>query len=213
VTKPIVHVVDDDDDMRTALARLLRAEGYDVRTHASAGDFLMLPADAGPACVLLDLAMPGPSGLDLQQALQRDAGSLPIVFITGRGDVVSSVRAMKAGAVDFLTKPVEPAVLIGAVEAALARERSERSHRTQFNDAKARFGRLTQRERAVLEFVIAGRLNKQIADVLGISERTVKMHRANVMAKMGARSLAELVQLSSLLGRDTDRAASPPPQA
>jgi FixJ family two-component response regulator len=213
MTKPIVHVVDDDDDMRTALARLLRAEGYDVRMHASAGDFLLRPADAGPACVLLDLAMPGPSGLDLQQALQRDSASLPIVFITGRGDVASSVRAMKAGAVDFLTKPVEPAVLIGAIEAALAREQSERSHRVRVNDAKARLGRLTRRERAVLDFVVAGRLNKQIGDALGISERTVKMHRANVMAKMEARSLAELVQLADLLGREGDPAQHAPPRA
>lgn len=201
MTKPIVHVVDDDDDMRTALARLLRAEGYDVRMHASAGDFLLRPADAGPACVLLDLAMPGPSGLDLQQALQRDSASPPIVFITGRGDVASSVRAMKAGAIDFLTKPVEPPVLIGAVEAALARERSERSHRARVHDAKTRFGRLTQRERAVLDFVVAGRLNKQIAGDLGISERTVKMHRAKVMSKMEAQTLAELVQMADLLDR------------
>jgi FixJ family two-component response regulator len=207
MTKPIVHVVDDDDDMRTALARLLRAEGYDVHAHASAGDFLLRPPDAGPACVLLDLAMPGPSGLDLQQALQRESASLPIVFITGRGDVASSVRAMKAGAVDFLTKPIEPPVLIGAVEAALARERSERSHRARVNDAKTRFGRLTQRERAVLDFVVAGRLNKQIAGDLGISERTVKMHRAKVMSKMEAQTLAELVQMADLL--DRPRVAAP----
>jgi FixJ family two-component response regulator len=198
---PVVYVVDDDEDMRTALARLLRAEGYDVRTHASAGDFLMRPRDDGPACVLLDLAMPGPSGLDLQQALQRDSASLPVVFITGRGDVASSVQAMKAGAVDFLTKPVEPAVLLAAIDAALERGRAEHTHRARLQDAEAHFGRLTPRERAVLEFVVAGRLNKQIADELGISERTVKMHRAQVMAKMEARSLAELVQLADLLGR------------
>jgi FixJ family two-component response regulator len=157
--------------------------------------------------VLLDLAMPGPSGLDLQQALQRDSASLPIVFITGRGDVASSVRAMKAGAVDFLTKPVEPPVLIGAVEAALARERSERLLRARVNDAKTRFGRLTERERAVLDFVVAGRLNKQIAGDLGISERTVKMHRAKVMSKMEAQTLAELVQMADLL--DRPRVAAP----
>jgi FixJ family two-component response regulator len=207
MTRPVVHVVDDDADMRTALARLLRAEGYDVRTHASAGDFLVRPPDDAPGCVLLDLAMPGPDGLELQRALQRDGAALPIVFITGRGDVVSSVRAMKAGAVDFLTKPVEPAVLLGAVEAALARERSERTRRAHLNDAHARFGRLTRRERAVLDFVVAGQLNKQIAGTLGISERTVKMHRAQVMAKMEARSLAELVQLADLLGRSD---AQPP---
>lgn len=200
MTAPTVHIVDDDADMRVALARLLRAEGYEVRTHASAGDFLLEPPGAGPGCVLLDLQMPGPSGLELQQALQRHPVPLPIVFLTGRGDVASSVRAMKAGAVDFLTKPVEPAVLVSAVAAALARDQAARAQQASVHAAASRFSRLTERERSVYAGVIAGKLNKQVASELGIAERTVKMHRAQIMEKMEAASLAELVHIASLLG-------------
>ena len=186
----VIHVVDDDEDMRTALARLLQAEGYEVRTYASAGDFLLKPPAPGAGCLLLDLQMPGPSGLELQRAV-----SLPVVFLTGRGDVASSVRAMKAGAVDFLTKPVEPATLLNAVAAALARGFRQEDGRK----AQASYERLTARERSVFEQVVAGKPNKQIARALGITERTVKMHRAQVMAKMQAGSLAELVRSAELL--------------
>jgi FixJ family two-component response regulator len=187
---PVIHVVDDDESMRTAVARVLRARGYEVRTHISAGDFLLSKPEPAPGCVVLDLQMPGPSGLDLQQAV-----SLPIVFLTGHGDVASSVRAMKAGAVDFLTKPVEPELLLKAVEAALARDRSARALR----DAEHRHATLTPRERAVFEQVVAGKPNKHIARELGITERTVKMHRAQVMAKMQAGSVAELVRAAEHL--------------
>ena len=200
VNASVVHVVDDDEPMRAAVARLLRAEGYEVRTYASAGDFLLTPPAHGPGCVVLDLQMPGPSGLELQEALQRYAIPLPVVFLTGRGDVASSVRAMKCGAVDFLTKPVEPVVLVKAVETALARDLAARAQRESTGEAKSRFVRLTQRERSVFGQVVAGKLNKQIADELGITERTVKMHRAQVMAKMEAGSLAELVRVADLLG-------------
>lgn len=186
----VVHVVDDDADLRTALTRLLKAEGYEVRTFASAGDFLLARPASG--CVLLDLHMPGPSGLELQQAV-----SLPIVFLTGRGDVESSVRAMKAGAVDFLTKPVQPAALLEAVALALERGRNADAQR----DAEARHARLTARQRAVFEHVVVGKANKQIARELGITERTVKMHRAQVMARMEARSVAELVRYAGLIKR------------
>jgi FixJ family two-component response regulator len=186
----VIHVVDDDEDMRTALARLLQAEGYEVRTYASAGDFLLKPPSPGAGCLLLDLQMPGPSGLELQPAV-----SLPVVFLTGRGDVASSVSAMKAGAVDFLTKPVEPAELLKAVRAALERHDSGRLRR----QAEARHASLTARERSVFEHVVAGKANKQIARALGITERTVKMHRAQVMAKMQAASLADLVRAAGLL--------------
>jgi len=186
--------------MRVAVARLLRAEGYEVRAYASAGDFLLTPPKQGPGCVLLDLQMPGPSGLELQDALQRHDIPLPVVFLTGRGDVASSVRAMKCGAVDFLTKPVEPMVLVKAVETALDRERSARAQRESLGEARSRYARLTQRERLVFGQVVAGKLNKQIAAELGITERTVKMHRAQVMAKMEAGSLAELVRMADLLG-------------
>ena len=195
----VVHVVDDDDAMRTALTRLLRAEGYEVRSYASAGDFLVAPSQPAPGCVLLDLQMPGPSGLELQQALQRSALSLPVVFLTGRGDVASSVRAMKAGAVDFLTKPVEAADLLKAIEAALARDRLAREKHGSTSGAHEHYAQLTARERSVFDQVVAGQTNKQIARTLGITERTVKMHRGQVMAKMQAGSLAELMRTAELL--------------
>jgi FixJ family two-component response regulator len=190
MSAPVIHVVDDDEDMRSALTRLLRAEGFEVRAYASAGDFLLKPPPPGAGCVVLDLQMPGPSGLELQQAI-----SLPIVFLTGRGDIESSVRAMKAGAVDFLTKPIEPEVLLKAVAAALARGFQQQDVRK----AQARYVRLTARERSVFEHVVAGKANKAIARALGITERTVKMHRAQVMAKMQAASLADLVRTAGLL--------------
>ena len=183
----VIHVVDDDETLRVALTRLLNAEGYEVRTYASAGDFLLQKPRSG--CVVLDLQMPGPSGLELQQAL-----SLPIVFLTGHGDIESGVRAMKAGAVDFLTKPVEPAALLKAVQAALARHAEQEN----LDRARTRYEALTARERSVFEHVVAGKANKEIARALGISERTVKMHRAQVMEKMQAGSVAELVRLVTI---------------
>jgi FixJ family two-component response regulator len=196
---PVVHVIDDDGEMRIAVARLLEAEGYEVRTYVSAGDFLLKPPELGPGCVVLDIRMPGPSGLDLQEALQRRPDSLPVVFLTGRGDVASSVRAMKSGAVDFLTKPVEPALLLQVVETALRKDRSSRADRESTGKVQAGYERLTERERTVFHRVVSGKLNKQIADELGIAERTVKMHRGQVMTKMEAGSLVELVHMSDLL--------------
>jgi FixJ family two-component response regulator len=187
---PVIHVVDDDEPMRTALARLLRAEGFEVRAYASAGEFLLAAPKESSGCLVLDLQMPGPSGLELQQAV-----SLPVVFLTGRGDVQSSVRAMKAGAVDFLTKPVEPAVLLKAVAAALERNRSASAQQ----ETRARYASLTARERSVHEQVVAGKANKEIARALGITERTVKMHRAQVMRKMQAGSVAELVRTAPMV--------------
>jgi RNA polymerase sigma factor (sigma-70 family) len=195
--KPVVHVVDDDDSLRKAVTRLLHAAGYDVRAYASAGDFALASRENNrPGCVLLDVRMPGPSGLDLQEALAKEDEPLPVIFLTAHGDVPTSVRAMKAGAVDFLTKPIKRDVLLGAVRTALARDlRSHTSHE-QRRDLRIRFAKLTPRERNVFELVVAGRLNKQIAAELGMAERTVKAHRAQVMAKMQATSLAELVHLA-----------------
>lgn len=186
----VIHIVDDDEPLRAALTRLLKAEGYEVRTYASAGDFLLRRPESG--CVVLDLQMPGPGGLELQQAV-----SLPIVFLTGHGDIESGVRAMKAGAVDFLTKPVEPAALLRAVQTALGRS----AEQADIGKAKSRYERLTARERSVFEQVIAGKANKEIARALGITERTVKMHRAQVMEKMQAASIAELVRTAGSLKR------------
>jgi FixJ family two-component response regulator len=211
MTRPVVYVVDDDESLRVALSRLLTAENYDVRTYASAGEFLVTPPTFGSGCVVLDLHMPGASGLELQQALERYAIRLPIVFLTGRGDVASSVRAMKAGASDFLVKPVEPTLLLKAVETALARQRELVAQSATAHQATACYALLTERERAVFTGVVAGRLNKQIAGDLGITERTVKMHRAQVMAKMNVGSLAELVRLADLLASaDASRRAADP---
>jgi FixJ family two-component response regulator len=195
--KPIVHVVDDDDSLRKAVTRLLRAAGYDVRAYTSAGDFALAGRDNNRrGCVLLDVRMPGPSGLDLQEALAKEEEPLPIIFLTAYGDVPTSVRAMKAGAIDFLTKPIKRDVLLSAVRTALARDLRSHTSRTQLRDLRARFAKLTPREREVFDLVVAGRLNKQIAAELGMAERTVKAHRGQVMAKMQVASLAELVHLA-----------------
>ena len=196
---PVVYVVDDDASICRALARLLRSAGFAVQTFPSAKAFLDWSAPDRPACLVLDIRMPGPSGLDLQSALREADRLLPIVFITGHGDVATSVRAMKAGAVDFLTKPVKRDVLLAAARAALAHDAATRAHRAELRGLRDRFESLTTREREVFERVVDGRLNKQIADELGTSIRTVKAHRANVMSKMAAGSLAELVGLANRL--------------
>ena len=196
----VVRVVDDDAAYRTALKRLLEAVGFGVRTYGSAGEFLLDETEqAQPGCLLLDLRMPGPSGLDLHEALLRRGNPLPIVYLTACGDVPSTVRAMKAGAVDFLTKPVERKILLSAIHAALAQDTQRRATRSRLNELAARQSTLTARERDVLARVVAGRLNKQIADELGMAERTVKAHRAQVMEKMKVSTLAELVELAAEL--------------
>ncbi len=198
---PVVHVVDDDDSMRTAVVRLLQAAGYQARGYGSAGEFLLGRSDRdAPGCAVLDVRMPGPSGLDLQEALARFDVPLPIVFLTGHGDIPMSVRAIKAGAVDFLTKPVSREVLLGAVRSAIARDAETRAAREVLRVLRARYESLTPREREVFTGVVAGRLNKQIAADLGTAERTIKAHRAQVMEKMQVASVAELVQAADQLG-------------
>ena len=203
---PTVHLIDDDDSFRTAIARVLELAGYRVREHASAGAFLLQPPPRETGCILLDLRMPGPSGLELHEAIARVEGALPVIFLSAHGDVSSTARAMKAGAVDFLTKPVERETLLAAVSAAVAHDARQRAERGKHRELAARHAGLQPREREVFELVVAGKLNREIAAALGIAERTVKAHRAQVMEKMKAASLAELVLLAAQL-----RAAGDPP--
>lgn len=196
---PIVHVVDDDESFRPAILRLLQAAGFEVRGYSSCGDFLLKQPDRGPGCLVLDVRMPGPSGLELQEALNKQGQALPIIFLSGHGDVPTSVRAMKAGAVDFLTKPVQREELLAAVRTALDHDARNRSVQDNVNALQARYRMLTPREQSVLALVVQGRLNKQIGSELGIAERTVKAHRSQMMAKMQVESLAELVRVAEQL--------------
>lgn len=191
-----VYVVDDEPAVRKGLWRLLRSAGYEVSTYASAEEFLERLEPDASGCAVLDVAMPGLDGLALQKALSERRLALPVLFLTGRGDIPSSVKAMKAGATDFLTKPVDDRVLFEAIVHALERGRAERVARHRRAEARERVETLTPREREVLEGVAAGRLNKQIAGDLGIAEKTVKVHRARVMEKLGVSSVAELVRIS-----------------
>jgi FixJ family two-component response regulator len=197
---PIIHVVDDDPSFRTAVTRLLRAANYQVRGYASASEFLNSDSCAGPGCILLDLRMPGASGLELQQSLERMEERLPVIFLTGHGDIPVSVRAMKAGAVDFLTKPVRREALLGAIQNALSIDAKGRAARAVLRELHDRYESLTPREREVLVHVVSGKLNKQIAFDLGTAERTIKAHRASIMQKLCVQSLAELVRLAQELG-------------
>jgi len=199
----LIHVVDDDDSMRTAVMRLLRAAGYEVRGYPSTGEFLLARPGTMPGCVVLDVRMPGPSGLDLQVAFGEQGIDIPIIFLTGQGDIPMSVRAMKAGAVDFLTKPVTREVLLNAVQNALVRDEENRTAQASRAALRSRCENLTPRERAVLALVVAGKPNKLIATELGISERTVKTHRAQVMEKTHVTSLAELIRLAEQLQAGT----------
>jgi len=201
----IIRVVDDDASFRNAISRLVRAGGYAVQTFASAREFLQSAHTDVPGCVLLDLRMPGPSGLDLQRTLAQSENPLPIVFLTGHGDIPTSVRAVRAGADDFLTKPVQKEVLFPAIERALARDAQEREMRARRRELRARFDALTPREREVLAHVLRGQLNKQIAGDLGASERTIKAHRANLMAKLQVESVAELAHLAHEAGISGER--------
>jgi FixJ family two-component response regulator len=196
----IIHVVEDDASFRRAVTRLLRAANYQVRDYASASEFISADAAATPGCVLLDLRLPGTSGFDLQQSLASREDRLPIIFLTGHGDIPASVRAMKAGAVDFLTKPVPRETLLRAVQSALERDATERKARAILRELQARYKTLTAREREVLVHVVSGKLNKQIGFALGTSERTIKAHRASIMDKLRVQSVAELTRLARDLG-------------
>ena len=198
--RPTVLIVDDDLSFREAIERLVRTGGYAVQTFASAEAFLQYPPTDAPACVLLDLDMPGLSGLDLQRALAQVANPLPIVFLTGKGSISTSVQAMRAGAEDFLTKPTRKQLLFAAIERALARGAQEREQRARRRELRARFDPLTPREREVLAHILSGQMNKQIAGDLDTAERTIKAHRANLMAKLQVQSVAELTLLAHQAG-------------
>ena len=195
----IVHVVDDDASWRKSVARLLEAVGYRVRQYESAGQFLENADVEAPGCILLDLRMPDQSGLQLQQRLAEMRRALPVVFLSGHGDIPATVLAMKAGAQDFLTKPVATDVLLASVEQAIARDRENRSKQAQLDGLRALVDALTPTERKVFDLVVRGRLNKQIAVELGTAERTIKWHRHNLMQKLQVRSVAELVSLAERL--------------
>lgn len=196
----IVFVVDDDASVRRSTERLVRPLGFAVQTFASAQEFLDGARLGRPGCLVLDIHMPRLSGLDLQRELLGRGIEIPIVFLTGRGDIPTTVRAMKAGAVEFLTKPVKGRDLLAAIRAAIERGRVSHQARLEVEALRERYERLTPREREVLTLVAAGLLNKQIAGELAASERTVKFHRAHVMKKMQAKSLAELVRMAERLG-------------
>jgi len=196
-----VHVVDDDDSFRTAMERRLKLAGYQVATYPSAQQLLdHLPDENEPGCILLDVQIPGLSGPELQRRLAELRSMLPIVFLTGHADTATTVRTIKAGAEDFLTKPVESAQLLGAIERALARHSVVRGERQKLEDMRSLLATLTPREHEVFGLVVRGKLNKQIAYELGTTERTIKAHRHQVMEKMKVQSLAELVSIAERLG-------------
>lgn len=196
----VVYIVEDDLSFRTSIERLLRASGFETVSYERAADFLREPALHRPACLLLDVQLPAMDGLELQAALNAAGISLPIVFMTGHGSIQMGVQAMKSGAVDFLPKPFDAEALQAAVAAAIARDQAQLDEEGETQEAQARLATLTPRENEVLRWVIAGKLNKQIAFALGTTEKTVKVHRAHVMQKTGVTSVAELVRLAERSG-------------
>jgi FixJ family two-component response regulator len=197
---PIVFVVDDDVSVRESLELLIQNEGWQAETFASAQEFLDHPRTALPSCLVLDVSLPGLNGLDLQQQVAPERNDMPIIFITGHGDIPMTVRAMKAGAVEFLTKPFNDEVLLNAIRQALERSRLAMGQKAQIDEFRKSYASLTPRERQVMALVVSGLLNKQIGGELGISEITVKAHRGQVMHKMKADSVASLVKMAARLG-------------
>jgi FixJ family two-component response regulator len=197
---PTVFVVDDDASVRDALSSLLRSVDLEVETFGSAAEFLRAQLPDAPSCLVLDVRLPGVSGLDFQGELARSGIRIPIIFVTGHGDIPMTVKAMKAGAIEFLTKPFRDQDMLDAIQLALERDRTRREQDGRLAQLKALFGSLTSREQEVIGFVTAGLMNKQIAAEMGVSVITVKVHRGNVMRKMGAKSLTDLVRMADALG-------------
>jgi len=198
--RAVAFVIDDDASMRRSLDTLLRSVGLDVHLFSSAQEFMQAKRPDVPACLVLDVRLPGMSGLAFQQELVRAGVALPVIFLTGHADVPMTVRAMKAGAAEFLTKPVDEQVLLDAIHTAIEKDRAKRHSAANVAELKARYGLLTEREREVLTMVVAGRANKQIAAELGLSLVTVKVHRGQVMRKMVAKSVPDLVRMADRLG-------------
>jgi FixJ family two-component response regulator len=198
--RAVVFVVDDDPSMRRSLESLLRSVGNDVRLFSSAQDFMQAERPDAPSCLVLDVRLPGMSGLTFQQELAKEGIALPVIFITGYGDVPMTVRAMKAGAAEFLTKPFDDQLLLDAVHAAIQRDRVRRHDAASLEILKSRYDELTEREKQVMKLVAAGWANKQIAAKLGLSLVTVKVHRGQVMRKMQAKSIADVVRMADRLG-------------
>lgn len=196
----VVFVVDDDPSIRRSLDSLLRSVGLDVQLHASAQEFMLAQRPDAPGCLLLDVRLPGMSGLSFQQELAKAGIALPVIFVTGHGDISMTARAMKAGAADFLTKPFDEQALLDAVDAAIERDRARRAEAARVAELEARYRTLTEREREVMKLVVMGRVNKQIAAELGLSLVTVKVHRGQAMRKMQAKSVPELVRMADRLG-------------
>ena len=209
-TEPIVAIVDDDPSVRRGLQRLIRSAGWKAETFASAQEFLARPRAAFPSCLVLDLQLPGLSGLDLQKRMAEVDLGVPIVFLTGHGDIPASVQAMKAGAVEFLTKPVDEQELLRAIQGAVERDRRARLQRAETSELRERYKSLTAREQEVMQRVISGMLNKQIAAGLNITEDTVKFHRGHIMRKMRADSLADLVRMAGDLGIRWEKSSAQP---
>jgi len=200
MTQPMVFVVDDDASMRGAVSNLIRSVGFQVEAFTSAQEFLASTRPDTPCCLILDVRLPQVSGFDIQAELTKAEIHIPIIFVTGHGDVPMSVKAMKAGAVEFLTKPFRDQDLLDAVKVALERSRVSRTNEKAISELKTKFQTLTPREQQVMAWVTGGYLNKQIAAEIGVTEITVKVHRGNVMRKFGTKSLAELVKMADILG-------------
>ena len=198
--RAVAFVIDDDPSMRRSLDTLLRSVGLDVHVFPSAQEFMRAERPDAPGCLVLDVRLPGMSGLAFQQELVKAGIALPVIFLTGHGDVPMTVRAMKAGAAEFLTKPFDEQVLLDAIHAAIERDRARRRDAASLTEVKARYRALTEREREVMKLVVEGRVNKQIAAELGLSLVTVKVHRGQVMRKMRAKSVPELVRMADRLG-------------